>query len=142
MIAENLESVTVGSIAVDRLRADLPTFCELILKDDDPTLTVGIDFWPAALNDLLLGDECLSGNERADYELGDLFGQEAVQFMRRHGFSLFAGVLMWMGARLHRERRCPGPLEHGFLDRVKADCPDAVDAVVMEYFRQHPGQLN
>jgi hypothetical protein len=27
----------------------------------------------------------------------------------------------------------------GFLDRIKADCPDAV---VMEHFRQHPEALN
>jgi hypothetical protein len=143
MIAENLESVTVGPMTVERLRADLPTFCEPILRDGDPTMAVGIDFWPASLNDLLLGDDCLPGDERVDYELGDLFGRETVWFIRhRSGPALLGAVLMWMGQRLHIEQRCPGLLERGFLDRVKADCPDAVDWVVMWHFRQCPEQMN
>jgi hypothetical protein len=130
MVSENC-----SPIAVERLRADLPTFCEPVLKEDDPTMAIGIDFWPATLNDLLLGDE------RVDYDVGDLFGQEAVWFIRhRHSPALLGAVLIWMGFRLHDERRCPGPLERGFLDRVKAECPDAVDWVVMEYFRHHPEQ--
>jgi hypothetical protein len=49
---------------------------------------------------------------------------------------------MWMGARLHRGRRCPGALERGFLERIKTDCREAVDWVVMWHLRQHPEQMN
>jgi hypothetical protein len=143
MLPDNSRPVTAGPIPADRLRTDIPTFCELILKEDDPTMAVGIDFWPATLNDLLLGEPCLPGDERIDYDLGDLFGQEAVWFIRhRHGPALLAAILMWMGYRLHNEQRCPGLLEHGFLDRIKSDCPDGVDWVVMEHFRHHPEQRN
>jgi hypothetical protein len=128
MLPDNSRPVTAGPIPADRLRTDIPTFCELI---------------PATLNDLLLGEPCLPGDERIDYDLGDLFGQEAVWFIRhRHGPALLAAILMWMGYRLHNEQRCPGLLEHGFLDRIKSDCPDGVDWVVMEHFRHHPEQRN
>jgi hypothetical protein len=140
MIAEKLESVTtIGPIAVERLRSDLPTFCEPIIKDDDPSMAIGINFWPPKLDELLVG----VADPQADYELGVLFGDEAICFIRdRYGPALLTVVLMFMGERLYREQRCPGPLERGFLDRIRDDCPDVVDAVVMEHFRQHPQQLN
>jgi hypothetical protein len=137
MIREDAAAVTRGAIPAERLRADLPTFCEPILNEDDPAQAVGINFWPERLNDCARGDDHLAA------EVGELFGQEAIWFIRnRHGPALLTAVLIWMGERLQRERRCPGPLERGFLDRIKADCPDVVDAVVMEHFRQNPQQLN
>jgi hypothetical protein len=113
---------------VERLKSQLPTFCEPVLKGDDPTQAIAIDFWPPKLTDRFREENCPLGDEGTAYELGDLFGQEAAWFIRhRHGPALLGVVLMWMGERLHREQRCPGPLERGFLDRIERDCPDAVD---------------
>jgi hypothetical protein len=131
-------TANAGPIPMDRLRADLPTFCVPILKDGDPT----IDLWPATLNALRPAEPCLPGDHMG-YDLSALFGQETVWFIRNsQGRSLLAAVLMWMGFRVHNEQRCPGPLERGFLSRIESDCPDAVDWVVMDYFRQHPEILN
>jgi hypothetical protein len=141
MIPEDAAAITCGAIPVEQLRSHLPTFCELIVGDEDPSMAVAVDFWPAKLNEYLLGDSCLPGDELID--LGDLFGREAIWFIRnQRGARLLVLILNAMGKRLHEERRCPGPLERGFLDRVKADCPNEVDAVVMWHFRQHPEQMN
>jgi hypothetical protein len=51
-------------------------------------------------------------------------------------------VLLWIGGTLHHERRCPGPLEWGFVRRVLQDYPDAIDRVFMAVHREHPEQLN
>jgi hypothetical protein len=100
----------------------------LRLSEDDPALAVAINFWPEKLNKYLLGDDCPPGDERVDYDLGDLFGKEAVWFIRNHfGPALLTAILMWMGERLHRERRCHGPLarlprpDQGRLPRRRRD---------------------
>jgi hypothetical protein len=142
MITESPAPVTSGTMPVERLKSQLPTFCEPVLKEDDPTQAIAIDFWPAKLNDCFCGEN-FPLSDGAAYELGDLFGQETAWFIRhRHGPALLGVVLMWMGERLQIEQRCPGPLERGFLDHIKRDCPDAVDWVVMQHFQQHPEQLN
>jgi hypothetical protein len=51
-------------------------------------------------------------------------------------------ILLWMGATLHFEDRCPGPLENGFVYRVLRDYPDAVDRLFMAVHRHHPEKLN
>jgi hypothetical protein len=121
-----------GPIPVEGL-SHFPTFCTPVLKDDDPALAIAINFW--AVNP--------TGDAEADLFLGDLYGQETVAFIRAHDEPAFLGcVLMWMGARLLDDERCVGPLERGFLDRVRTDCPEAVDRFLMTYFQYHPEALN
>jgi hypothetical protein len=143
MIRDDVALVTCDEIPVDRLRGRIPSFCELIFKEGDPLMVIRIDYWPAKLDDYLLGDDCLPGDERVDYEFGDTLGREAVWFIRnRYGATLLALILNSMGKRLHEERRSPHPLEVGFLDRLKSDVPDVIDAVAMDYVRQNPRALN
>jgi hypothetical protein len=128
MVSENC-----GSIPADGLAAVFPTFCAPILKDDDPAMATGINFWAVQP----------TGDAEADLFLGDLYGQEAVWFIREHTAPAFLNcVLNWMGAGLLDDGRCVGSLERGFLERVQADCPGAIDRVLMEYYRQHPEALN
>jgi hypothetical protein len=125
-VSENCGGIPVASLA------HFPTFCAPVLKDDDPSLAMGINFW--AVEPI--------GDAEIDYALGDLYGQEAVCFLREHEPSFLTCVFMWMGARLLDDERCPGPLELGFIERVRTQRPDAIDRVVMDYYRYLPGKMN
>jgi hypothetical protein len=110
----------------------LPICCEPVLGDDGVSV-VGINFWAADA----------SADSEADYAWGEFLGDQAVQYVRRHGAPEFlTSVLQWMGASLYFEDRCPGPLENGFVYRVLKDYPDAVDRFFMAVHRQHPERLN
>jgi hypothetical protein len=75
--------------------------------------------------------------------LGELHGDEAVRYAREHDQPEFLTcVLLWMGAALFYGDRCAGPLEHGFVDRIRKDYPHAIDHLFMRVYQQHPEALN
>jgi hypothetical protein len=123
----------MGENGIDRVGdpPPLPTFCARISTDDDPS-QVRFNFWAVEP----------TGDDWLDNQLGDLFGREAVQYMRERvqpGF--LTCVLMFMGAQLLDDERCPGPLERAFIERVRSDCPEAVDHFFILMHKHHPERI-
>jgi hypothetical protein len=110
----------------------LPACCSPVLSDD-LSKVAGINFW--AIEPL--------GDSELDYVTGECFADDAVQYVRDRGHpEVLTCILMWVGATLHFEERCAGPLERGFIERVLKDYPDAVDRLFMAVYQQHPERLN
>jgi hypothetical protein len=121
-----------GCVLPTEVWADLPIFCEPVLSEDQSKVA-GINFWAVEA----------SGDPEGDYAWGEFLGDEAVRYVRDHGAPNFlTAALQWMGAVLHFEDRCPGPLENGFVYRVLRDFPDADDRLFMAVYQQHPEHLH
>jgi hypothetical protein len=123
-------------IAAEGLRVecltDLPACCSPVLSDD-LSKVAGISFW--AIEPF--------GDPELDYVTGECFADDAVQYVRDRGQpEVLTCILMWMGAALHFEARCAGPLERGFVERVLKVYPDAVERLFMAVHQQHPELLN
>ncbi len=125
-------SESCRTVIADRL-AQFPTFCAVVRKEDDPSVVKWIEFWaPKSTGDI-----------EWDYVAGELYGEEAIQYVRNHDKPEFLTcVLLSIGMVLHFESRCAGLLERGFIDRVLKDFPDAVDRVFMLVHQHHPEVLN
>ncbi len=119
-------------LIVDRT-SDLPTFCALAFRDDDPSVVSWIDFWAV--------EPCSS--IETDYLRGRRYGEEAIRHVRATGQHVFIEcVLMFMGIKLRQRNRCAGGLEQGFIDRVAGDFPGATDKVLTRLLRRYPRALN
>jgi hypothetical protein len=125
-------SETADVLVVDPAR-DLPTFCALAYRDDNPSAVAWIDFWAV--------EPCSS--DAADYLRGQHYADEAIRHVRATGQQVFIEcVLMFIGIKLReRDRRASG-LEQGFIDRVAGHFPAATDKVLIRLFGRHPETLN
>jgi hypothetical protein len=113
--------------------ASLPRCCAPVLMNGDPLQVIGINFWVPEPG----------GDREAEAAMGKFFAEDALQYVRDHpDEEILTSILYWMGAALHFEERCAGPLQDGFVRRVQHDYPDAVDRMFAAVYRQCPGQLN
>jgi hypothetical protein len=127
---EMIAETSMPVIPVEQLLGRFPTFCAPVLKDGDQTLAIGINFWAPQP----------SSDAELDYVLGDLWAQEAIDFVRDHNeFQFFCAVFNWMGARLFYEERYIGPAERGFVDGIKTRDPGALDRFIATWLQQHSG---
>lgn len=112
---------------------DLPTFCAVARRDDDPAHPAWIDFWAV--------EPC--GGSESDYLRGQRYGEEAISHVRATGQHVFIEcVLISMAIKLRQDDRRACGLEQGFVDRVKGDFPHAVDNALVRALRHRPGALN
>src|SRR5215467_5106291 len=127
-----LTTETADTLIIDRL-GDLPTFCAFACQDGNPSVVSWIDFWAV--------EPCGSGD--ADYLRGQRYAEEAIWHVRATGQPVFIEcVLMFIAIKLRQKERCAGGLEQGFIDRIAAHFPGAMDNVLMRIFRRHPKMLN
>jgi hypothetical protein len=112
--------------------AELPICCAPIFGGD-PTEIAGINFWAVEACD----------DAEGDHAWGEFLAEDVVRYVRERDQPEFLTVvLLWIGASLHFEERCAGPLESGFVYRVLQDYPDAIDQLFMAVHQQHPERLN
>ncbi len=66
-------SESCRTVIADRL-AQFPTFCAVVRKEDDPSVVKWIEFWaPKSTGDIEWDDVA-----------GELYGEEAIQYVRNH----------------------------------------------------------
>jgi hypothetical protein len=107
--------------------ADIPLCCALVPAPDDQSKALGVNLWAVEASD----------DTEADRAWGECLADDAMRYDRENpGADILSGILYWMGAALHFEGRCAGPLENGFVYRVLRDCPDAVDRMFAAVYRQ------
>jgi hypothetical protein len=107
--------------------ADLPFCCAPVLSSDDQSMAIGVNFWAIEA----------SNDAEADHAYGEFLADDAMRYDRENpGADILSGILYWMGAALHFEGRCTGPLEKGFIYRVLRDRPAAVDRMFAMVYRQ------
>ena len=119
-----------AALVIDR--ADkFPTFCAVAFRNDSRAIITSIDFWAV--------QPC--GNAATDYARGRRYADEAIWHARTTGQPVFIEcVLVFMGMKL-RDREA-GELEHGFVDRIASDFPDAMDDVIIRLLGRCPVTLN
>lgn len=123
---------TADILLVDRT-GDLPTFCALAYRDENPSVISWIDFWAV--------EPCSS--IEADYARGQRYADEAICHVRTTGQPVFIEcVLMFIGIKLREADRCAGGLERGFIDRIAGHFPLAMDNVLTRLLRHCPKTLN
>ena len=96
---------------------------------DDPSMSICIDFW--AVN--------RSGDAVADRMLGERCADEALPYSRQKSEPKFLDcVIVWMNFCFCNEERRPGPLEQGFLDRIRRHKRKSLDRIAVLVFEQYP----
>jgi hypothetical protein len=123
---------TAEHFVVDPL-GDLPTFCALAFRDDNPTVVSSIDFWAV--------EPCGSGE--TDYLRGQGYADEALWHVWVTGQRvLIECVLMFIAIKLRQSDRHAGSLEYGFVDRIAHHYPDAIEQALGRLLRRYPKMVN
>jgi len=106
-----------SAFTIDR-GGTVPTFCAVSFLDADHAVP-RVDFWAVS--------PC--GDPAADFARGQRYADEAIGHVRATGQPVFIEcVLVFMGMKLrHRDA---GELERGFVERIAADFPHAMDGVM------------
>jgi hypothetical protein len=108
-----------------------PTFCAVSFRGVDHTAAPWVDFWAVSP----------SGDPATDYARGRRYADEAIGHVRTTGQPAFIEcVLVFMSMKLrHRDA---GELEMGFVDRIAADFPHAMDGVMRRLSRYRMKRLS
>jgi hypothetical protein len=111
--------MTSGSTFTIDCGGSFPTFCAVSFRGADRAIEPWVDFWAVS--------PC--GDPARDYARGQRYAAEAIGHVRITGQPVFIEcVLVFMGLKLrHRDA---GELEHGFVDGIAGDFPDAMEGVM------------